>query len=114
MILFTRKDNAVVKKKEKWEIVNVRFLGLYVSGPCAGPGWGNPGYYHAIYEIDEIEINSHKYRTTFKPGETQFVGEVAVGEGYFALENLFKIYSRKANLSSGLPKKYIERMNANL
>ena len=32
------------------KVLSSKFLGLYVSGACAGPGWGNPGYIQAIYE----------------------------------------------------------------
>ncbi len=32
------------------EVLSSKFIGLYVSGNCSGPGWGNPGYMHALYE----------------------------------------------------------------
>ena len=37
-------------KPRKPKVLSSKFLGLYASGDCSGPGWSNPGYIEALYE----------------------------------------------------------------
>lgn len=76
-----------------WMIDNYRVIGLYMSGHCSGPGWGNKGYYHAVYEVLEHRGSQPKeYRTRIynSPARRDY------GEGYEALVSLYTEYIGKS------------------
>lgn len=78
------------KEKEKWTLVSRKPMGLYLSGRVHGPGWGNLGYYHIVYEV--LEHCSNEFRTRVESGAT--VRDY--GEGYDALCSLYNGYYQKA------------------
>ena len=81
--------------KSEWILGSKKCLGLYMSGPCRGPGWGNPGYYCAVYEISEYCKEGEKFtewRTRVESGPA--VRDYT--EGYEALSSLYQIFLNRA------------------
>jgi hypothetical protein len=78
-------------KTGKWVEYSKKPVGLYMSGDCSGPGWGNKGYYHVVYEV--FEKNGTEFRTIVKNGPARR----DYGEGYDAAVSLFHIYFLKAS-----------------
>ena len=78
-------------KIPKWSEFSRKPVGLYMSGACSGPGWGNPGYYHVVYEV--VEKRGDEFRTLVKNGSACR----EYGEGYDAATSLFHIYFMKAS-----------------
>ena len=75
---------------EEWTEFRRQPVGLYASGPVRGPGWGNLGYYHLVYEVSE-------HRQTDKGGEHRLRIENGpacrtYGEGYAAFCDLYAVY----------------------
>jgi hypothetical protein len=70
--------------------VSRRFVGLYVSGHCSGPGWGNAGYVQAVYEVTEWCGDECRVRVENGPACREY------GEGYDALVALYVTYQKKA------------------
>jgi hypothetical protein len=61
-----------------------------MSGYCAGPGWGNDGYFHVVYEVGEWRGNEYRVRLENGPPCREY------GEGYKALLALYEAYCKKA------------------
>lgn len=78
------------KKSLEWKEFSVKPIGLYMSGNCSGPGWGNRGYYCAVYEV--MLTNGKDFRTIVRNGPA--VREY--GEGYDAAISLFQTYYARA------------------
>jgi hypothetical protein len=77
-------------KSQKWTPVERKELGLYVSGHVSGPGWGNPGYFHIVYQVTEVSKADGKveYRTRIENGDAcRFRGE-----SYEAFVRLFEVH----------------------
>ena len=90
----TRSRGEAVKKNAKPvlpKVLSSKFLGLYVSGACAGPGWGNPGYIQAIYE-DVLETGKIQVRH----GPVVRQSAYARGAAYTAFVALYTEFSTLA------------------
>lgn len=78
------------KKKPKWRVVEIRSASLYMSGHCSGPGYGNRGYYYALYDVTEQNENTHEFRKRVIKSEPCRI----YGEGYEAILSLFDTYMK--------------------
>ena len=88
-----------MKQKSKPVTSNVlssKFVGLYVSGDCAGPGWGNPGYINAIYE-EVLETGAIRVRH----GEAVREKAYARWAAYKAFVALYAEFAELAKTVSG-------------
>lgn len=77
---------------DKWKLLRKRCVGLYASGPVAGPGWGNDGYYCAVWEMVEFCERTRTYRTRVENGPACR----EMGEGYTAFCSLYHTYLERA------------------
>lgn len=78
---------------DKWIEMSKKCIGMYMSGPCAGPGWNNPGYYQAIYEITEKKYGDLiEVRTRMENGAACR----EYSEGYKALDSLYSVFLNRA------------------
>lgn len=75
-----------------WRVTRKRTIGLYMSGPVSGPGWKGEGYYHAIYEVDEVNKKEGKFRTRVVFGDACR----EYGEGYETACHFYRIYLKHA------------------
>jgi len=88
-----------VKQKSKTvpsKVLSSKFVGLYVSGACAGPGWSNPGYIHALYE-DVLDTGAIRLRH----GEAVREKAYARGAAYKAFVALYAEFAELAKTVSG-------------
>ncbi len=86
-------------KPARWKELGRKELGLYASGPVAGPGWSNPGYFQMVYEVSEkneaARPGDHvadQYRTRIEQGPACRY----YGEGYDAFHTLYRVYAAHA------------------
>lgn len=92
-------SNRSKPKPPRWIELGRKELGLYASGPVAGPGWSNPGYFNIVYEVSERNATASKndpperqYRTRVETGQACRM----YGEGYDAFHTLYRIYTAHA------------------
>ena len=87
------KRNATTRPPK---VLSSRFIGLYVSGDCAGPGWGNPGYINALYE-EVLETGAIRLRH----GEAVREKAYARWAAYKAFVALYAEFAELAKTVSG-------------
>jgi len=88
-----------VKQKAKPvtpKVLSSKFLGLYVSGACAGPGWSNPGYIEALYE-DVLATGEMRVRHAAPIRESAY----ARGAAYTAFVALYAEFAELAKTVRG-------------
>ena len=88
-----------MKQKSKTvpsKVLSSKFVGLYVSGACAGPGWFNPGYIEALYE-EVLETGVIRVRH----GEAVREKAYARGAAYKAFVALYAEFAELAKTVSG-------------
>ncbi len=72
-------------------VLSSKFIGLYASGDCSGPGWGNSGYIHAVYE-DVLETGEIRVRN----GPAVRTSAYAKGAAYTAFVALYAEFATLA------------------
>ena len=87
------KRNATTRPPK---VLSSRFIGLYVSGACAGPGWWNPGYIEALYE-EVLETGAIRVRH----GEAVREKAYARGAAYTAFVALYAEFAELAKNVEG-------------
>ena len=84
------------KEKKDWVEIQRQCVGLYMSGSCSGPGWGNAGYYHAVWEVIERNreqtTRKYEYRNRIESGPACR----EYSEGYEAMASLYRVFLERA------------------
>ncbi len=73
------------------KVLSSKFIGLYASGDCSGPGWRNPEYMYAVYE-DVLETGEIRVRN----GPAVRTSAYAKGAAYTAFVALYTEFAALA------------------